>query len=262
MKSLIATGKKLGHLMALHENYVDYYPNYEHFNEREIALDSQGNRQKAWFNPGTGIQSFAVAPDAILRLASQQSPFIQQRYRTNASFLDVHSAVPPWFHVDQRSSAEGAGRFAYVFDTHAKLWSYERQNHGGPVFGEGNNHWYWSGLLDGAEAQYGSGWPTNQGRVAPLAVDFDLLRLHALQVNHGMGYHSRWWSDADDEAWGSHPPMAALDQYRLQTLCLRPRPLREPALEPDALALARTPPGRARRYPLRPGQSPANRIPD
>ena len=39
-EALIATGKRLGHLMALHENYVDYYPNYEHFNEREIALNS------------------------------------------------------------------------------------------------------------------------------------------------------------------------------------------------------------------------------
>ncbi len=218
MKSLVATGKRLGHLMALHENYVDYYPNYEHFNEREISLNSAGERQKAWYNPSTGIQSFAVAPDAILQLAASQSPEIQKRYATTACFLDVHSAVPPWFHVDQRATAEGAGRFAFVFDTHRQLWQYERVNHNGPVLGEGNNHWFWSGLLDGAEAQYGAGWPNNQGRQAPLAVDFDLLRIHPLQVNHGMGYHQRWWSDADEELWGPSPPMVAFDQYRLQTL--------------------------------------------
>lgn len=218
MRRLIATGKRLGYGMALHENYVDYYPNYEHFNERDVALDAKGEKQKAWFNEGTKIQSFAVAPDAILRLARGQSSEIHRRYGTSACFVDVHSAVPPWFHVDRRAGAEGAGQFGYVFETHGKLWAFERATHGGPVFGEGNNHWYWSGLLDGAEAQYGSGWPGNQGRSAPLAVEFDLLRIHPLQVNHGMGYHSRWWSDAESDSWGGQAPMVVLDQYRLQTL--------------------------------------------
>ena len=66
MKALVATGKRLGYLVALHENYVDYYPNYDHFREADIALDSTGKRQNAWYNPGTRIQSFAVKPNAIL----------------------------------------------------------------------------------------------------------------------------------------------------------------------------------------------------
>lgn len=215
MKALAATAVRLGDLVALHENYVDYYPNYDHFQELDIAVDSTGKRQNAWYNPGTKIQSFAVQPDAILRLAESQSPEIHRRYGTNACYLDVHSAVPPWFHVDQRAGMEGSGTFQRVWEVHRALWGYERKTHGGPVFGEGNNHWYWSGCLDAVEAQFGAGWPSNSGREAPLLVDFDLLKIHPLQFNHGMGYLERWWNLATAE-WGPVPPMVVLDQYRMQ----------------------------------------------
>ncbi|MGO9467008.1 MAG: DUF5696 domain-containing protein [Isosphaeraceae bacterium] len=215
MKTLVATAKRLGYVVALHENYVDYYPNYDHFREADIALDSAGKRQNAWYNPGTKIQSFAVAPTAILALAATQSAEIHRRYGTNACYLDVHSAVPPWFHVDERASARGAGSFRTVWEIHRQLWDYERTTHHGPVFGEGNNHWYWSGCLDGVEAQFGAGWPGEAGREAPLLVDFDLLKIHPLQLNHGMGYYERWWSKS---AWGTIPPMVVLDQYRMQEI--------------------------------------------
>ena len=213
MKNLVATAKRLGYDLALHENYVDYYPNYENFNPSDVSLDANSNRVPAWFNPGTKIQSFAVQPHAILTLASNQSPQIRDRYQPNADYLDVHSAVPPWFHVDFRAGAEGAATFQPVRNAHRQLWAFERDNYGGPVLGEGANHWFWSGWLDGVEAQFGAGWPANAGRSAPLLVDFDLLKIHPLQFNHGMGYYERWWSSP---TWGAHPPMEVLDQYRMQ----------------------------------------------
>lgn len=217
MSHLVAVGARLGIRCALHENYVDYYPNYDSYDTNDMALDSAGRLQHAWFNPGTRLQSFAVKPDAILRLAATQSPEIHHRYNTAANYLDVHSAVPPWFHVDQRAGESGAGELGRVWDAHRQLWAYERETHHGPVFGEGNNHWYWSGCLDGVEAQFGSGWPGNGGFTAPLAVDFDLLKIHPLQFNHGMGYYSRWWpTEAYQTNWGGPAPMVVLDRYRMQ----------------------------------------------
>ena len=217
MSNLVATGARLGIRCALHENYVDYYPNYDFYDTNDIALDSAGNLQHAWYNPGTRIQSFAVKPNAILRLAATQSPEIHRRYNTPADYLDVHSAVPPWFHVDDRAGQTGAGQFSRVWDVHRQLWAYERDTHHGPVFGEGNDHWYWSGCLDGVEAQFGSGWPGNGGFTAPLAVDFDLLKIHPLQFNHGMGYYSRWWpTEAYQSNWAGPVPMVVLDRYRMQ----------------------------------------------
>jgi len=217
MSNLVGTGTSLGVRCALHENYVDYYPNYDFYNTNDIALDSAGNLQLAWYNPGTKIQSFAEKPNAILRLAATQSPEIHRRYNTLANYLDVHSAVSPWFHVDQRAGEVGAGHFSRVWDIHRQLWAYERATHTGPVFGEGNNHWYWSGCLDGVEAQFGSGWPGNGGFTAPLAVDFDLLKMHPLQFNHGMGYYSRWWpTESYQTNWAGAVPMVVLDRYRMQ----------------------------------------------
>ncbi len=215
MQKLVKTATKLGCLLALHENYVDYYPNFEGFKESDIALSSNGELVKAWLNEGTKVQSFAVKPNAIMPLAKSQSPEIHRRYGTNADYLDVHSAVPPWFHVDYRASESGAAEFKTVFDTHQELWAFERKTHGGPVFGEGNNHWWWSGLLDGVEAQFGTGWPALKGLDAPLMVDFDLKRIHPLQANHGMGYYERWWENAQ---WGTTPPMKVMDQYRMQEI--------------------------------------------
>ena len=157
LSNLVATAARLGIRCALHENYVDYYPNFDSFAAKDIALDSAGQQKLAWYNPATGIQSFAEKPNAILRLATTQSPEIQQRYNTRANYLDVHSAEAPWFHVDDRAGEVGAGQLSRVWDVHRELWAYERTTHDGPVLGEGNRHFYWSGCLDGVEAQFGSG---------------------------------------------------------------------------------------------------------
>lgn len=213
MKSLVSRAQSLGFRMALHENYTDYYPNYSGFTDTEIARSSDGSRVQAWYNPGTKIQSFAVKPSDILKLARGQGAQVESLFHSNACYLDVFSAVPPWFHVDYDASAPGAGKFSTVWDAHRALWAYERKLHDGPVFGEGNDHWYWSGYLDGVEAQFGRGWPSGDGTDAPLLVDFDLLKIHPLQFNHGMGYYERWWSHGPD---GSRSLLDLLDQYRMQ----------------------------------------------
>lgn len=217
MKDWVRTATGLGESIGLHENYVDFYPNAPSYNEADVAHDSQGNLIKAWYNEGTHIQSFAVAPDAILKYAREITPEVHHRFGTNAGYLDVHSAVPPWFHVDFRADREGAGTFREVWNAHKDLWALFRETHGGPVLGEGNNHWYWSGLLDGVEAQFGTGVPSNGGQEAPLFVDFDLTAIHPLQFNHGMGYLERWLSSDYDAEWHSRiPTMQTLDQYRMQ----------------------------------------------
>jgi len=213
MAALVGGAQADGIKMALHENYVDYYPNFEGFTDTDIAREPSGARVHAWYNPGTKIQSFAVKPTRILPLAKTQGPEVVKRYGSGACYLDVHSAVPPWFHVDFEAGQPGAAKFETVWDAHRALWAYERDLHHGPVFGEGNNHWYWSGLLDGVEAQFGQGWHDGQGTSAPLLVDFDLLKIHPLEFNHGMGYYERWWAHGPDAQRGL---LSLLDQYRMQ----------------------------------------------
>lgn len=216
MRRLTAKAKELGHRLALHENYVDYYPNYEHFTTNDISLNSDGSLEKAWYNPGTKIQSFAVKPGAIMRLAREQSPEIHKRYGTDAGYLDVHSCVPLWFHVDQRAGEPDAGSLQAVWKVHRELFQFSRDTHRGPETGEGNGHWPWSGWLDGVEAQFGTGWPWGEGLAAPLLADFNLLRVHPLQINHGQGYYERWYGHT--KPWGDSFPVAVFDQYRMQEI--------------------------------------------
>ena len=213
MTVLIQEGEHADIHVALHENYVDDYPNSPDYADADIALNPDGSKAPAWFNPGTKIQSFAVKPTREVPLAKTQGVEILRRYGTGASYLDVHSAVPPWFHVDAEAGIPEAGQFRPVWNVHRALWTYERELHGGPVFGEGNNHWYWSGALDGVEAQFGQGWRDGNGMNAPLLVDFDLLKIHPLQLNHGMGYYERWWPHGPDAKRGL---LSFLDRYRMQ----------------------------------------------
>jgi hypothetical protein len=206
MKKYADTAKALGYRFGLHENYVDFYPNSEAWNPDDVALDSNGKMVPAWKNI---IQSYAYKPTAIVPYAEKYGPQIHDRFGTSDCFLDVHSAVPPWFHVDARATEPGAGTFEAVRQAHIGLWKAERAIHGGPVFGEGANHFFWSGYLDGTEAQVGG------GEDQPLLLDFDLLKIHPLQLNHGMGYIERWLRTGYNTDWSVVTgQMPKRDRYR------------------------------------------------
>lgn len=187
MRILGATAKRLGYLLSLHENYIDYYPNFPHYTEDAIARDSRGEKVLAWYMPSTGIQSFRMKPSWIERYVREQSPEIHKRYQTTAAYLDVHSVSLP-FHLDFDTRAEGSASFGYSFEKLTWLFNYLRETHAGPLFGEGNFHAAWAGRIDGCEAQIGG----RGGEIQPPLVDYDLLKVHPLAVNHGMGYYSRW----------------------------------------------------------------------
>ena len=210
----VKAGRADGCLMALHENYVDYYPNYPKFDPSAIALTSDGKRMPSWLNHSTGVQSYWTKPAWMIKNASTQSPTIHERYGTTAAYLDVNSGISPASQTDMDARAPGGGTMAALLAGDTGLWAYERKTHQGPVFGEGSNHWYYSGLLDGVEAQFGAGAvKENQGARAPLFVDFDLKQIHPLEVNHGMGYYERWVSPGETISNTS-----VMDDYRMQEI--------------------------------------------
>ena len=212
LASLAREAKTFGCRFALHENYVNYYPNYPGFSGTDVALTTTGGRLRSWLNPSTGIQAYVSKPAAMLTHANQQSPIIKRAYESNSSFIDVNSAAPPWLRADMDSTSKGAGQFVSYTNANSALWSFARNLYQGPVFGEGGHHSSWSGMLDGVEAQFGSGGvPENSGSQAPLLVDFDLNKVHPLQVNHGMGYYERWVGAGDNMR-----NTGTLDSYRMQ----------------------------------------------
>jgi Family of unknown function (DUF5696) len=213
LEAAMAQGKQNGCLMAVHENYLDYYPDYPGFTRSAVALNSDGSELDGWLN-ASGIQAYSTKPSWMLRNAWRQSPSIHQAYGTNADYLDVHSAAPISSHGDMDARQTGAAMLSTWTNANEMLWAYERQTHAGPVLGEGLDHWYYSGFLDGVEAQLGAGnVPMNSDAGLPLFVDFDLLRIHPLQVNHGMGYYSRWTKSASGAMTATQ-----MDAHRMQEI--------------------------------------------
>ncbi len=215
-EGMIAFGKaanECGYIWSLHENYIDLYPDAPSYDPAARVLRADGTPSPAWYNPGTKVQSFGLKCNRALGYARQNSPEIHRRFKTTAGYLDVHTCVPPWHQLDHEADQPLAAMALAKVKCDSELFQFMRDTHGGPLFGEGANHFYWAGRCDGVEAQVRGGEDH-----APL-VDFDLLKIHPQMVNHGMGYYERWFRRGYDHRWGHDTgSMEQIDKYRAQEL--------------------------------------------
>lgn len=202
-----------GYVWSVHENYIDLYPDAPSYDPSARVLRADGSPSPAWFNAGTGVQSFGLKCNRALGYAEQNSPEIHRRYGTTAAYLDVHTCVPPWHQLDHEEGQPMAAMALAKVKYDSELFAYMRRTHEGPLFGEGANHFYWAGLVDGVEAQVSGGEDHE-----PL-LDFDLLKIHPQMVNHGMGYYERWFRNGYNHRFGHDTGSPEqVDKYRAQEL--------------------------------------------
>ena len=183
-----------GYVWALHENYIDLYPDAPSYDPTARVLGANGEPAKAWFNGS--VQSFGLKCNRALGYAKQNAPYEHEHYGTTAAYLDVHTCVPPWHQLDHEASQPMAAMCHAKVVNDTELFQFERDTHGGPLFGEGANQFYWAGKCDGVEAQVAGG-----EHHTPF-LDLDLLKLHPQMVNHGMGYYERWFERGYNHRWG------------------------------------------------------------
>lgn len=204
LNAVSQTASAAGYLFALHENYVDFYPDatnspgYE-WNSNDVALNPNGSLELSWSNQSAHVQSYLMKPTRASNYLAYFAPQIHTNYGTTAAYLDAHSSLNPSARVDYDSSTTNAGTFLETLSSWRNLYGLLRTYHGGPVSGEGDNHMLSLGYLDDVEAQIDSGGVgyTNAAteQWLPLLVDFDLLQLHNLTTVHGVGYYERFYSD-------------------------------------------------------------------
>lgn len=205
--------KECGYVWSLHENYIDLYPDAPSYDPAARVLQADGSPSKAWYNAGTGVQSFGLKCNRALGYAQQNSPEIHRRFATNAAYLDVHTCVPPWHQLDHEAGQPMAAMCRAKVLNDGALFDFMRTTHVGPLFGEGANHFYWAGKCDGVEAQVAGG----ENHVPFL--DFDLLKIHPQMVNHGMGYYERWFERGYGHRFGVDTgTVEQVDKYRAQEL--------------------------------------------
>lgn len=213
MRIFGAAANQCGYVWSVHENYIDIYPDAPSYDATARVLRADGTPSPAWFNAGTGVQSYGLKCNRALGYAQQNTPEIHRRYATTAAYLDVHTCVPPWHQLDHEASQPLAAMMQAKVRADRELFQYMRDTHGGPLFGEGHNHFYWAGLCDGVEAQVSGG-----ENHTPF-LDFDLLRLHPQMVNHGMGYYERWFTGGYEHRFGRDTgTLEQIDKYRAQEL--------------------------------------------
>ena len=213
MKFFGQAANECGYIWSLHENYIDLYPDAPSYDPSARVLQANGAPSLAWYNPGTKVQSYGLKCNRALGYAKDNSPEAHRRYATTASYLDVHTCVPPWHQLDRDASQPMAAMALLKVQRDTELFQFERDTHGGPLFGEGYQHFYWAGRCDGVEAQ------VDGGEDHSAFLDFDLLKIHPQMVNHGMGYLERWFRRGYEAEYGRDAgSIEQLDKYRAMEL--------------------------------------------
>ncbi len=177
LRDFVAGVQALGWRVGLYTNYTDYAPVNSYWNEDWVSRHPDGNWQRAW------MRCYAPKPMRAVEMEAILAPQIQAKFGENHSYCDVHTAVSPFSRVDYDHRVPGAGTFRRTFECFGRLLYNEKFAHKGPVYSEGRNHWWYAGLTDGNYAQIISGSPPKE----PLLVAFDLLKMHPLQMDAGMG---------------------------------------------------------------------------
>lgn len=216
---------------ALHQNYIDYYPNALNFDKNNIAQDASGGMQSGWLNSALKQESYSVRPRLLSVLAREYAPKIKSILGTTASFIDVNTSFRPWDRADMDADEPDGGKFSAFYYGSKKMFEALQEVEGGPVFGEGHNHFYWTGAVDGVEAQPTVGY-SGDYREAPLWVDFNLSKIAPYQLNYGMGFYGRH-SPATAQ---SSDPMTVpenRDIYRTQQIAFGHLPYRSETLWGD-----------------------------
>lgn len=177
LRQMVARVQEVGWRVGLYTNYTDFAPVNAYWDEDWVTRTSDGNWRSAW------TRCYAPKPMIAVQMQALLAPQIQAKFGENHSYCDVHTCVTPFERVDYDARVPGAGTFRRTFECFGRLLYNEKFAHQGPVYSEGRNHWWYAGLTDGNYAQLTSPEPPRE----PLFVDFDLLKMHPLQMDAGMG---------------------------------------------------------------------------
>ena len=155
---------KLGFVYGPYNNYTDFAPVNEFWSFDLISRNPDNQLQGAW------MRCYAPKPARAVEYCAKLAPLIQEKFHFSTAYCDVHTAVAPWERVDYDSRVPGAGTFAATFYSYGEIMLHQKQAWKGPVYSEGNHHFYYNGLTDGNYAQdRGYDIPNN-----PWLVDLDL----------------------------------------------------------------------------------------
>ena len=187
LKDMVARVQACDWLVGLYTNYTDLAPVNSYWDEDWTTRDAKGNWLPAW------MRCYQAKPMFGVQMEAKLAPQVKERYGQNHSYCDVHTAVTPFSRVDYDARVPGAGTFRRTFECYGRLLYNEKHAYQGPVCSEGHYHWWYAGLTDMNYAQLTSASAPRE----PLFVDFDLLKIHPLEMDAAMGAPSMFFQGVE-----------------------------------------------------------------
>ena len=175
----------LGYVYGPYDNFWDYAPVNPNFTFDNVAIRPDGSYMTSWMR--------CYAPKAVTApyWSERIVPRVESEMMFNTCYCDCHTAGSPWGRTDYDARVPGAGTFAAAFYAFGDLLLCQRRDWNGPIYSEGAVRYLYAGLVDGNYAD-------DRGymfQTQPWIVDFDLLRLHPLECDFGMGTVSMFYPD-------------------------------------------------------------------
>ena len=202
LRELSLAAQEIGHRFCVHENFYDYYPNAEDFLAEHCALDSAGKPQRGW-DRGP-VAASILKSSLLMQYARKFSPEVKRRYDCDAAYHDI---MPTW-RVDFDADIPQAGKIRITHEATRDLCDFDRQLFGGPVVFEAADATM-AGVYDG-----GCNHGTDTYKT-PVAVAYELLKVHPKMSNHGFGYYERWLPWGYNAGWSKYVMTdRELDKYR------------------------------------------------
>ncbi len=197
----------LGFRYGIYNNYTDFSPVNEYWDEDFVSRLSDGQWRPAW------PRCYHLKPSRAVELEAKIAPIIQEKFNLSTAYCDVHTAVHPWDYTDFDARVPGAAAFTSTIYSYGEIMLHQKATWNGPVYSEGRAHWYYVGLTDG---NYGQD-PEYRIPQNPWLVDFDLRKMHPLCVGFGMGNPGMFYPM--DEGLGSGPErVTRLDRFLAATV--------------------------------------------
>lgn len=202
MKDAIAAAEDAGVLYALHDNYIDFYPDAEGYGFDELVFDSAGVPVKAWNNYGVDAQSYRFRPDRIAPYLKRNLDLMLAEISPSSYFVDVFASIDLFDYYDREgkfhSRKETLKHWNEAFDTiRERLGERHPKYEYPPTISEAGSD-FLIGHLDGSDCQFMfiSEEP-GEHRINIPCKDwsrvpwFDLVN-HTNFSLHGVGYSSRY----------------------------------------------------------------------
>ena len=199
---------ELGFRYGIYNNYTDYAPVNEHWHADRVTRTPENQWRGAW------MRCYNPKPARAVEYEAKLTPVIQEKFHLDTAYCDVHTAVTPWAYVDFDARVPRAGTFAATFYAYGEIMLHQKKVWNGPVYSEGNNHWYYCGLTDGNYGQDGAAHLAT----SPWLVDFDLKKLHPLCCNFGMGNPEMFYGSHQNLGKTPEEREPRLDRFLAATL--------------------------------------------